>query len=363
MKKRIFMFTRLVFPLVFILAVISGALTGVQAAPYFKGKAIVFVVPLAPGGGTDIWGRFTVRHLKEHIPGNPRIVIRNMPGAGSVIGANFVWASKPTGKTGLVSSGSVVQENVLRSAGTDFMLDQMNPLYASPIGTVTYVKKGFIKEPKDIMTVKGIIIGHISPVGGNGSSLVWSKELLGFKPDKMIWGYSGGSAARRAFLQGELNCTSESTIGYNSAVKPYVKKGEVVPIFQSGILDDDGNVVREKAAPDVPTVPELYEQIHGKKPSGPVFEAYKLMVGGRVYGKALVLPKNTPADIVKIYEKAVAKMVKDPKFLKEINKLNPGAPHLFGKALKRNYPAGVSGPKEVVQYMKEILSKKYKIKF
>jgi len=213
------------------------------------------------------------------------------------------------------------------------------------------------------VTAKGIIFGHINPVGGNGSSFVWSKELLDIQPEKMIWGYDGSSAARGAFLQGELNCMSESTIGYNTAVKPFVEKGEIVPVFQSGLLGDDGNIVREPAAPDIPTVPELYEQIHGKKTSGPVFEAYKLMVGGRVYGKSILLPKNTPQDIVDIFHQAVARMIKDPIFLKESEKMSPGAPHYFGKELIRNFPGGVSGPQEVVQFMKEVLSKKYGVRF
>ena len=329
----------------------------------FKGKTITFVSPLAAGGGTDIWGRFMALHLKKYIPGKPGIIIRNITGGGSVTGANFVWTSKPDGKTVLVSSSSIVQENVLRSAGTHYRLEEMIPIYASPTGTVTFVRKGFIKTPKDIMTAKGIIFGHINPVGGNGSSFLWSKELLGFEPEKMIWGYDGSSGARGAFFQGELNCMSESTLGYNTAVKPYVDKGEVVPVFQSGILDEAGNVVREPSAPDIPTVTELYEQVYGKKPSGLVFQAYRLMVGGRVYSKSLVLPKNTPADIVDTFQQAVAGMVNDQTFLKESEKLNPGASHFFGKGLIRSFPAVVSGPPELVRFMKELLSKKYGVTF
>ena len=132
-------------------------------------------------------------------------------------------------------------------------------------------------------------------------------------------------------------------------------------IFQTGIYDDEGNIIRE--IPDAPTVPELYEQVHGKKPSGPVWEVYKLVVGTRTYGKTLLLPPNTPEEITKIYSDATLKMVKDPKFLKEAEKLIPGTPHFFGEKLARNYPKGVGGDPKTLKYMKKFYTEKHGVVF
>ena len=135
----------------------------VKAAPYFQGKVITFIVPTSAGGGTDIWGRMIARHLYRFIPGRPTIVIRDMPGADQLIGSNYVWASKPNGLTWLVSSASTVTPNILRPKGIEFKLGEMHPVCSSPIGIIYYCKPGLIKEPKDIMTVKGLIFGHGAP--------------------------------------------------------------------------------------------------------------------------------------------------------------------------------------------------------
>jgi hypothetical protein len=346
-----------------VLFLVLGVLTVVQAAPNFQGKAITFIVPYSPGGGTDTFTRTVARHLGRFIPGKPRLVVRNMPGGGSVIGANYAWAAKPNGKTLLVTAASTVGHNLFRTKAVDFKLEQMHPIYSAPSGLVFFAGPKLVSKPEDIMTAKGIIFGHITPAGGTGSGFVWAKELLGLKTQKIIFGYGGSSAARGAYLQEELNVCGESTIGFNSAMKAYVERGEAIPIFQSGILDENGNVAREPAAPDVPTAPELYERVYGKKPTGLVWKSYKIIAGSRTYGKCILVPKDVPSDMVNTFRASVAKLVKDPKFLKDSERINPGAPHFYGKALTRNYPAGIAAPPDVVEFMKKILSEKYDVKF
>jgi hypothetical protein len=316
-------------------------LTEAQAAPYFKGKVIKFVVPYAPGGGTDVFARLVLTNLKRHIPGKPAMVVRNMPGGGSLIGGNFAWNQKPDGRTVLVTSGTSIATNIYRTPGIEYYLEKTHPLYSTPIGSLVYCWSGLgIKKSSDLMKAKGdqLIFGHIGPTGGTGGFFAWSKALLNFEA-KVVWGYGGSGDARMAFY------SRESTMG-----------GEA-----SGIFDDKGNIVREPAAPDMPTAPELYEQHYGKKPSGPIWEAYKLIVGTRTYGKCFTLHPKVPAKVVKIYRKAIADMVKDPKFLKHAQRLTPGAPHYHGKGLARNFPKAVSGPPKIVNFMKKYYKDTYNI--
>ncbi|MDI7259736.1 MAG: tripartite tricarboxylate transporter substrate-binding protein [Thermodesulfobacteriota bacterium] len=349
---------------VFALILSSFLIVGTASAqPYFQGKVISFVVPYSAGGGTDVLGRMLSRHLSQYIPGNPSIVIRNMPGAGGMIGSHHVYFQKSSdGKTVLLTSGSDTNANILRLKGVEYYLEKMHPIYSIPIGAVIVYKPGLIKERKDILKTKGLIFGHTGPTGSTGSAFVWAKELLGFE-SKEIWGYDGGGPSRMAFISGETNVSGQTTVGYNASFKPLVDRNQAVPLFQTGLLDENGNVVKEEGAPDVPTVPELYEQIYGKKPTGPVWEAYKLIVGSSTYGKTVLLPTITPPNIVKIYRDAFAKMVKDPNFLKESDLLNPGAPHFIGDKLTSGYPKGVSGPPEVIQFMRKVLSEKYNVRF
>ncbi|MDI7259735.1 MAG: hypothetical protein QME90_07430 [Thermodesulfobacteriota bacterium] len=363
MRKRLLGGSGWTLRMVILCVLVLGGVTPSSAEPYFKGKVIAFVVPFTAGGGTDLFGRLVARHLPRFIPGNPKAVVRNIAGAGGVTGANLAYLAKPNGLTALVSSGGSLMTGLARPKGVVFRLEEMQPIYSTPVGMVYFCRPILVSKPRDIMTAKGLIWGHVSPVSGVASGFVWAKALLGFNVEKMIWGYGGTSAANMAYTTGETNFSGQSTEGYLASMQQYVDRGEAVLLFQSGVLDENGAVVRERSVPGVPTAPELYEQIYGKKPSGKVFEAYKVVVGSRTYGKCILFPKDTPAEIMGILRKAAIDMVKDPMFLKESEMQNPKAPHYFGESLARSYPAGVSAAPEVIDHMREYLEKEYKVAF
>lgn len=331
--------------------------------PYYQGKVITIVVSYSPGGGTDLNARLLAIYLKKYIPGNPTIVVRNMPGGGNTIGANYGWSAKPDGLTWLQAAGGNQMNNILRPAGVDHKLEEMHPILSTPQGLVYYTKPGIITEPKDIMTAKGLIWGHQAATTGTPSGFIWAKELLGFETEKMIFGYGGSGPSRLAFIQGESNICGDNTIAYNAHMKSYADKGEAVPIFHVGVLDASGNVVREASAPDVPTVKELYKQVYGKDPSGPVWEANKLITGIRSFSQTTLLPKGTPEDILDILRKAVMELVEDEDFLEAARMSDPNVTYRLGEELVNSYPAGVSAPTDVVQFMREVLAEKYDVVF
>ncbi len=86
-------------------------------------------------------------------------------------------------------------------------------------------------------------------------------------------------------------------------------------------------------------------------------------MGSRTYGKTLVLPQKTPANIVDIYRQAVAQILKDPKFLEESERLSPQATHLTGDVLVQGYPKGVQGAPEVVTFIRKVFTEKYGVIF
>ncbi|MDI7261971.1 MAG: hypothetical protein QME90_18915, partial [Thermodesulfobacteriota bacterium] len=345
--------------MVIAVALLFGMLAEAKAAPNFKGKVITLVIPISVGGGTDTAARLISRHLGKYIPGNPVIVVRNIVGAAALIGVNYAWAAKPNGLTLVLTDGKANIQNLVRPKGTDFKLEEMSPILVSATGTVFYARPGIIKEPKDILTGKGVISGLEDPSGGTGFSFVCAKELLGVRFEKEVWGYPGSGPRRLAFLAGEINLSVESSVGYKSSVKPYVERGQAVPVFQSGILDEKGNVIRD--VPDIPTTPEIYQQIHGKAPSGLAWDMYKVMVAGRTFGKMLLFPPKTPAEIVNIYRKAAVEMVNSLEFHNESEKIEPGARYLVGETLARTYLDGISARPEVVEFIKKVLSEKYGI--
>ena len=362
MKKRIFMLTRWLFPAVFILVVISGAVTGAQAEPYYKGKAITLINTSAAGGGGDIWARMVVRHLQRHVPGKPSIVVRNMTAAGGLVAANHVWHAKPDGRKILFGTGKTVTTNLVRPKGTEFKLEEMLPLYAAPFGVVFYFKPGIVSSPKDIVNAKGIIWGHGAATGGTSSVWIYSKAILGFK-SKDILGYSGSGPAKLAFYSGESNAMGAGSDSYVAAYKIPCEKGEMVALFQCGLLDPDGNVIRDPSAPPIPTTQEVYEEIYGKSPSGPMWDVYKLGLTTRTYDNPIVMSPRTKPEYYKIMQKAFVDMSKDPEFIKTAKLLAPSAVHLTGDRLTKGFAKQVAGDAKTIKLMKDFLTKNYDIVF
>lgn len=365
MRNKTFLFRESLVVTVLVIIFMLSGVPAANAAPNFRGKAVSIVAGFGAGGGTDLFARMLSRHIGRHLPGKPQVVVRNMSGAQGMIAANYVYnGAKPNGLTLFACSGSNFMANILRPKGVVHELQKMHPLYAAPIGSIAIYKPGMIKNPQDIMNVKGSVFGHTGPTGGSGAWFLWARELIGFPVEKWVWGYDGSGASRQAFLSGEINTNATTSISYQGALKAFIEKGDAMVAFQAGVYDEDGNIVKEGSVPsDIPTAVDLYEQIHGKQPSGQVFDAYKLVVGQATYGKCLLLPPTTPADIIEVWRKAAIDMTKDPKFLKDANMLIPAAAHLTGKKLAKNFPLSVAAPAELVEFMKKLLTKKHGVAF
>src|SRR5258706_5661380 len=83
----------------------------------FKGKTITYIVATGPGGGYDSYGRLIARYLQKHLPGS-RVIVRNVPGAGHIVGANMIYAAKPDGLTiGMFNTGLIYDQLLKRDGG------------------------------------------------------------------------------------------------------------------------------------------------------------------------------------------------------------------------------------------------------
>ncbi len=244
------------------------------------------------------------------------MVVKNMPGGSNTVGSNYVYAAKPDGLTALLSSSGVQQNQLLGLSVVRYDLLKQPLILGACDGFVFYIRSGIVAKPEDIVKAKGVIFG--ATPGGGSWLFMTAKEFMGIPTERVVASYPGTSECRRAFLAGELNCTNEATGGYLQAIAPLVEKGEVMPLFQSGIFDENGNIAKVSALPQVLTVTELYEKIYGKSPSGNAWEAYKAaLTGGISYQKCLFLPPGTPASIVRVYWEASGAMMKDPEFRKD----------------------------------------------
>jgi len=302
----------------------------------FSGKRIEVIVPFAPGGGSDVYIRAIAPYLEKYLPGHPTIIVRNIPGGGSIPGANeFEARARPDGLHAIVVSASTVANFVFKKSKIKYHIDRWQPVILSPQGAVIYVAPGLgVTQPGDLPKLKGkpLVFGGESATSGELRIIV-SLKLLGLKV-KDVWGLRRGPT-RLAFERGELNINYDSAPGYIKHASKLVKAGKAVPLFALGVVNEEGKIVRDPNFKDLPSFPEAYEMMHGKKPSGHAFAAWKaLFQMGVMANKSLFLPAKTPMPVVEAWRKAIHQAFADPKFQKGAEDIVGGYPQFFGDAAR-----------------------------
>lgn len=283
----------------------------------FSGKTIEIIVPVAAGGGTDLWSRFWAARVAKHLPGQPTILVRNLPGGGQITGGNsFAANAKPDGLTLLASSGTGHFAYLLGDSRVKYDLQKLRTVLASPVGGVVVVRpETGAKGPEDIKKLASVELKYGSQ-GATSQDLLsfYAFEQLGLKVTP-IMGMRGRNDARLAYERGELNIDYQNLFLWDDQIEPMIKAGKSVPIFTFGMPGPDGGLIRDPVVPDLPHYAEVYEAVHGKKPSGLPWEVYQsFFVAGFGAQKLLSLPEGTPDDIVDAWTNAIKAAMAEPDF-------------------------------------------------
>lgn len=347
------------------LAVLAAGLPAIAQAQSidFGGKRIEAIVPFAEGGGGDSYTRYMAKVLEPFLPGKPTIVIRNVPGGGSVVGANYFQThAKNDGTTIAIASTSTTLTYALRpdDAEIQFKADKWQAFVASPVGRVMYISATTgVKTLEDLKALgdKELLIGLQSPTGSDMPTLL-SYELLGINA-KPVFGMDGGDA-HLAFQRGELQLNGDVTPAYLQMAAPLVKEGKAVPLFTFGFQDETGKIVRDPNFPELPTFIEAYKIMKGEEPSGPGFDAWMTLFQMAVMGsKVLVLPADAPADVVAAYDAAVQELLKDPKFQEESGQFIGTYPQVTGEQARKALVGATTISDEAREWLKNWLKTSY----
>ena len=347
----------------------AAALAGVPAMDAgaqkadFAGKRIEMVVPFPPGGGSDVYSRALAPFFEKYLPGNPTIIIRNVTGGGSITGANqFQSRAKPDGLHVLVCSSSTVTNFVFQRPKFQLDLIQMVPVLLSPQGSVVYASPALgVTAGRDIAKLKGqaLTFGGGGPTGAE-LRMTTTFDLLGLNV-KYVWGIARGPT-RLAYERGEFNINYDTTPAYLKNASKLVKAGKAVPLFALGILDEKDNLVRDPNFPDLPTFDEVYEIVHGKKPSGPGYGAWKAILQmGVMANKSILLPAGTPQPIVDAWRAAVQKTLADPEFQKNAAAVIEGYPQFVGESARPIMRGATTLSPEVWEWIKTFLKTKHDV--
>jgi len=332
----------------------------VHASENFQGKKVTWILPFKVGGGTDVWSRLYSPFFTKHLPGNPIVAVKNMPGGGSITGGNFFHSriKKSDGLTVFGSSGSTSFPYLLGNSKVKYDFSKYHIVFASPTGGVTYINpKLGVKSIKDLKgSAKEM---NYASQGATSLDIVplLAYDMLGLNV-KAIFGYKGRGSGRVAFEQGEVDIDYQTSTGYLKNVIPLVKQGLAVPLMTWGILDDNGNIVRDPIAPELPCFPEAYELIYGKKPSGQAWNAWKaFFIAGFGVQKAMWLPEKTKPAIIKVYRDTAAKVIADQEFQKVVDKSLGGYHQLAGesayKAFQQVLNVSAQDKAWVIQWIKD----------
>lgn len=341
-----------------ILVLVAAAFFAAAWAPAaqavdFSGKQVEWIIPFQVGGGSDVWARLYAPFFQKYLPGDPVVAVKNVEGGGSITGANlFHTRAKADGLTVFGSSGSTSFPYLLGNSRVKYDFSKYFIVFASPTGGAAYIKPGLgVNSVADLKNFKGEL--QYASQGATSLDIVplLAFELLGLDV-KAIFGYKGRGEGRVAFEQGEVNIDYQTTTAFIQNVRPLVTQNLAVPLMTWGILDDNGKIVRDPIEPDLPSFPEAYELVHGKKPSGPAWEAWKaFFIAGFGVQKAMWLPEGTDQAVVDAYRDAAKMIILDPEFKTVNAKSLGGYPQLAGVAARTAFDQVLSVSKEDKQWV------------
>lgn len=295
-----------------------------QSVPFYKGKQLNFLINFAPGGATDIDGRFLVKHLQRHIEGNPTIIIRNMDGGGGLVGANYLGeVAAPDGLTlGYLSGAAWEAASDPKPRRVPF--ESYDFVAYQPGASIYYARRDIepgLKTNADFVNAKGVIAGGLGAAVAKDLTIRLTLDTLGI-PFRYVTGYKGNQGARMALQQKEINLYNESLPAYRTVVEPLVTSGEVVPLYYDPQYDGSNIVISQEAASlGLEAFPDFYRRTKGKEPEGRHWEAYKSVIALSITMQRLIaFPPNSPPEAKEAIRNAFAKMEKDPLYREEAMK-------------------------------------------
>jgi hypothetical protein len=331
--------------------------------PFYQGKQVKIIVGFSPGGGTDLYGRVIADGLARHLEGKPSVVVQHMPGAGSVIAMNHYANKVPRdGSTLIIGTGQLLMRILLGVDGARAKVSDFLALVATPMGRVTYAAPSTgIKSAKDMLKPSEPLILGVPEVISTIDAVLGLTVLKA--PFRSVMGYPGKGDIRLAFLRNEINVDSQTTPIFEQNVRATVAEGKAVPLFAQGLMDGE-KLMRDPAAPDVPSLAEVYREIHGSDPSGPGWESYKAAtraVGNG--GKILMIHGDAPMAAREAVKRGIVAMTKDPEFLKTAESVLEGYGFNTGEQLEANIAAIGRMDAASIAWMQELFSRDFHMKF
>jgi tripartite-type tricarboxylate transporter receptor subunit TctC len=328
--------------------VMAGAQPG-YAQDFYRGKTITFIVGASPGGSLDNYSRLIARHLARHVPGSPTVIVQNMPGAGSLVAANYLYnVAPPDGLTIGAFAAAVVLQQVMgdQSAKLD---GRKFGWIASPM---TYHSICVVSRETGIRTIEDWRaakrppnFGGMGPGAGPSDTPRILAAAIGV-PLKLVEGYGGGATVRLALERGEIDGYCGSWQDVRSVWRDQIRDGKFVVVIQASV----------NPHPDLRDVPLALQYAKSD-------EAKQLLaVNDTVHGLEFVYatPPNTPKERLQSLRTAFTQALRSPELAAEAEKAGLEIDPVDGGTIEEKLAALYGLPASTISKLKEVFVKEKK---
>jgi len=334
-----------------LLVLLSWA-SGVKAqTPFYQGKTITVVAGVSAGSAYDLYARLMAQHMGKHISGNPTFVVQNMTGAGSIIGANYLYnISKPDGLTIGAVQPSIFFNQLMKQKEVKFDWSKFGWIGSSDRSDhLLYMRADLpYKSLADVRRASEPPKCGSTGAGTSGSYIPkLLEEVLGTK-FTIVSGYQGGGEIDLGVERGELQCRALTIQAYHSR-EPYHtwRKNRFARILmQTG-------QARDPRLPDTPTLDELMREY--KTPESRR-RLVPLVMAGSDFGRPIIAPPRVAADRLKSLREAFMKTMNDPELLTEAKRKNLDISPTPGEELEKLAKEVTSQSPEIIERLRTLMS-------
>jgi tripartite-type tricarboxylate transporter receptor subunit TctC len=309
--------------------------------PFYKGKTIELIIGYPTGGSNDVYARLLSTHLGKHIPGNPTVVARNMPGAGSFLAANHMAAVAPKDGTSIaICAPTIALDEKLGTQGVRFKTAQLNWIgRISPLINIVMIwKTSPVKTVADAQQTEVTLGGT-----GVGSTVsiypTVMNNMFGTKY-KLIMGYKGSSEAMLALERGEVAGHSTAWEALKTAHPSWKTDGDVTIPVQFAVKP-------HPELPDVPTAMEFARTPDEKR----VLEA---ILNATEVGTAFFTTPGAPAERVTLLRRAFDATMQDPDFKTDVEKMRVSLAPMKGEDLQKLVSQVSDLPADVTEMVRKV---------
>jgi tripartite-type tricarboxylate transporter receptor subunit TctC len=313
--------------------VVAHAAAAPSAEQFYSGKTINLLIGFAPGGDNDSWARTIARHWANHIPGRPRLVPQNAPGAGSLRLMNQLYNTYPKDGLyiGLISRG-IPFEPLLGGEGTQFDASRMNWIGSPDRDTNICVarKDAAVKTMRDLFS-RELLVGA---TGSGADTAIYPEfltSLLGLK-FKLVNGYQGSNEISLALERKEVEGVC---VAHDSIMRDTIgRSGQLNILFQATLVPDS-------RLPTVPLATDLARSENDR-------QALELFFARVAIGRPFAAPPGVPAERIEALRKSFDDTMKDPAFLADTQRQGFNVDAIEGQEIADRIAAAYRTPKDVV---------------